>query len=200
MGRVINDTAQDFFRQLERNPIVPAARGDNGALKEALAGDFAAIFVLGGDLFSLIAQVELLDKRPRLFVNVDLVGGVAPDAAGIRFLSRYIDGIISTHRYTIELAKENGLITIHRLFAIDSGALRRGLNLIRKTNPDCVEILPGLAYPEISQRYRQTLSQPALAGGLIKTPDVARTILRAGAAGVSTSSPALWGLDLDPTT
>jgi glycerol uptake operon antiterminator len=34
--------------------------------------------------------------------------------------------VISTHRHVIELARETELLTIHRLFAIDSGAVERG--------------------------------------------------------------------------
>jgi len=75
-------------------------------------------------------------------INVDLVGGVSADASGLRFLSGRVEGIISTHRHVVELAKQAGPFTIHRLFAIDSGAVERGVKLIRRSQPHCVEILP----------------------------------------------------------
>jgi glycerol uptake operon antiterminator len=125
-------------------------------------------------------------------VNVDLVGGIASDASGLRFLSRYVEGIISTHRHVIELAKSSGLITVQRLFAIDSGAVERGLKLIRRAEPRIVEILPGLAYCEIADQYSEVLDLPVLAGGLLKSPEDISTILQAGAVGVSTSHQGLW--------
>lgn len=181
-----------FFHALRFNPVIPAVRGANDALEDALAGEHAAIFVLGGDIFEILERIEARSPRPFVCVNVDMVGGVAADASGVRFLSRHVDGVISTHRHVVELAKGVGLFTVQRLFAIDSGAVERGLKLIKRANPDSVEILPGLAYPEIAASYLKTLKQPALAGGLIKTQKTITTILEAGAAGVSTSEPAMW--------
>ncbi len=125
-------------------------------------------------------------------MNVDLVGGIASDASGLRFLSRYVEGVISTHRHVIELAKTSGLITIQRLFAIDSGAVERGLKLIRRAQPRFVEILPALAYREIARQYSEVLDLPVLAGGLLKSREDISTILEAGAVGVSTSDQGLW--------
>ncbi|MBJ6896438.1 glycerol-3-phosphate responsive antiterminator, partial [Vibrio cholerae] len=82
-----------------------------------------------------------------------------------------------THRHVVELARGAGLITIQRLFAIDSGAVDRGLKLIRRASPDCVEILPGLASPEIAVQYRRALDLPALAGGLVRDERTVRAIL-----------------------
>lgn len=184
--------AERFFRALEANPVVPAVRRPDGSLEKALAGSYAAIFVLGGDVFQLVERLERERRRPFVCVNVDMVGGVASDASGVRFLSRKVDGVISTHRHVIEMAKGAGLVTIQRLFAIDSGAVQRGLKVLRNSAPDGVEILPGIAYPEIAASYHECLSQPVLAGGLIKDPSTIRRILEAGADGVSTSTPSLW--------
>jgi glycerol uptake operon antiterminator len=172
--------------------VVPAVRGAGSALDGALAGEHAAIFVLGGDVFEILERVGRERRRPFLCVNVDLVGGIASDAGGIRFLSRNVGGIISTHRHVIELARGTGLLTIQRLFAIDSGAVERGLKLIKRASPDCVEILPGLAYPEIAGRYHEALDRPVLAGGLVRDRAAVSSILDTGAVGVSTSCQALW--------
>jgi glycerol uptake operon antiterminator len=192
VGKVVNHKAEAFFRELQRNPVVPAVRGPDSALEAALAGEHAAIFVLGGDIFRVLGRIATQSRRPQIYVNVDLVGGIAADASGLRFLSRHVEGIISTHRHVIELAKASGLITIQRLFAIDSGAVERGLKLIRRAEPQFVEILPALAYCEIADRYAEVLDLPVLAGGLLKSPEDISTILRAGAVGVSTSHQGLW--------
>ena len=192
MGKVVNHEAEAFFRALKANPVVPAVRGPDSALEAALAGEHAAIFVLGGDIFGVLKRISSRKRRPRIYVNVDLVGGIASDANGLRFLSRYVEGIISTHRHVIELSKSSHLITVQRLFAIDSGAVERGLKLIRRAEPEFVEILPALAYCEIAQQYSQVLDLPVLAGGLLKSRKDISTILKAGALGVSTSHQGLW--------
>ena len=192
MGKAVNHKAEAFFQALRANPIIPAVRGLDSALEAALAGDHPAIFVLGGDIFKVLGRVGSQGRRPQIYVNVDLVGGIASDASGLRFLSRRVEGIISTHRHVIELSKTSGLITIQRLFAIDSGAVERGLKLIRRAQPQFVEILPALAYCEIAGQYSEVLDLPVLAGGLLKSRENIATILEAGAVGVSTSDQRLW--------
>jgi glycerol uptake operon antiterminator len=184
-----------FMRSLKVNPVIPAVRGRDEDLERALAGDHAAIFVLGGDVFRMLERVRRRPyRRPFICVNVDMVGGVASDPSGIRFLAREVDGVISTHRHVVEIARSNGALAIQRLFAIDTSAIERGLKVLRQADPDAVEILPGLAFPEIVESYRAALSKPVLAGGLIKDGATAATILKAGAVGVSTSDHRLWKL------
>ncbi len=192
MGKTIDHKAAGFMGALRANPVVPAVRGPDSALEAALAGNHPAIFVLGGDIFKVLGRIGSQGRRPRVYVNVDLVGGIAADASGLRFLSGRVEGIISTHRHVVELAKTSGLKTIQRLFAIDSGAVERGLKLIRRAEPDFVEILPALAYCEIAERYSAVLDLPVLAGGLLETRNDISTILEAGAIGVSTSHQGLW--------
>lgn len=180
---------------LKVNPVIPAVRGRDGDLERALAGDHAAIFVLGGDVFRMLERVRRRPyRRPFICVNVDMVGGVASDASGIGFLAREVDGVISTHRKVVEIARSNGALAIQRLFAIDTSAVERGLKVLRQADPDAVEILPGLAFPEIVESYRAALNKPVLAGGLIKDRPTAAAILEAGAVGVSTSDHRLWKL------
>jgi glycerol uptake operon antiterminator len=184
-----------FLRALKVNPVIPAVRGRDGDLERALAGDHAAIFVLGGDVFRMLERVRRRPyRRPFICVNVDMVGGVASDSSGIRFLAREVDGVISTHRKVVEIARSNGALAIQRLFAIDTSAVERGLKVLRQADPDAVEILPGLAFPEIVESYRAALNKPVLAGGLIKDRPTAAAILEAGAVGISTSDHRLWKL------
>jgi glycerol uptake operon antiterminator len=123
-----------------------------------------------GDIFRVLEKVGAARRRPPVCINVDLVSGVSEDASGLRFLSGRVEGVISTHRHVVELAKQAGLFTIHRLFAIDSGAVERGVKPIRRAQPHCVEILPALAYPEVAAAYPELLERPVFAGGLLKEP------------------------------
>ena len=192
MGR--KNGERDFFAGLERAPVIPAVRGPEDALGAALSGPHAAVFVLGGDVFRVLEVVEEAGRRgrPAVCVNVDLVGGISADWSGLRFLAGRVEGIISTHRHVIELAKGLGLVAIQRLFAIDSGAVERGARLIGRADPDCVEILPALALPEVLALHPGLLERPVLAGGLLKSEDDVAALLAAGASGVSTSHEALW--------
>lgn len=184
-----------FLRALRVNPVIPAVSGVDEDLEKALAGDHAAIFVLGGDVFRVLEMAgRRRHRRPFICVNVDMVGGIAADASGINYLSDEADGVISTRRHAIEIAKKRRMITIQRLFAIDSSALNKGLKLIRQTDPDCVEILPGLAFPEVVNGHESLSSRPALAGGLIKDRATVSDIIESGAVGVSTSEKSLWKL------
>jgi len=192
VGKTIDHQAAGFMGALRENPVVPAVRGPDSALEAALAGNHPAIFVLGGDAFKVLGRVGSRGRRPQIYVNVDLVGGIASDASGLRFLSRRVEGVISTHRHVIELAKASGLTTIQRPFAIDSGAVERGLKLIRRAQPRFVEILPASAYCEIAEQYSEVVDVPVLAGGLLKSRGDVATILEAGAVGVSTSDQRLW--------
>ena len=183
-----------FLEGLRSAPVIPAVRGPDEALVAALSGPHAAVFVLGGDVFRVLERVQQAGRggRPAVCVNVDLVGGISADASGLRFLAGRVEGIISTHRHVVELAKGLGLVAIQRLFAIDSGAVERGARLIGRADPHCVEILPALALPEVLALHPGLLERPVLAGGLLKGEKDVAALLAAGATGVSTSHRGLW--------
>lgn len=184
---------RSLLEALKRKPVVPAVRSLDTEFEAVLAGNYAAFFVLGGDTFGLVERLQTVQRRPPVCVNVDLASGVSSDADGMRFLSRHVEGVISTHRRTIELADSAGLVTIQRLFAIDSGAVQRGLKMITRTGPGFVEILPAPAYPEIADYYREVCEIPVLAGGLVTSAAHVSSLLASGASGVSTSDNSLWG-------
>ncbi|AHY46305.1 Glycerol-3-phosphate responsive antiterminator (mRNA-binding) [Rubrobacter radiotolerans] len=183
-----------FVGLLKANPVIPAVREPGVDLERALSGDHAAIFVLGGDVFEVLRTVKRKYRRPSIFINVDTVGGIAADASGIKYLSGEVDGIITTHRNVVESARGTGLVTVQRLFAIDSSAVSRGVRLIRAADPDCVEILPAVAYPEFAALYEREVARPVLAGGLVRDFKTASRLVEAGAAGISTSERLLWKL------
>lgn len=190
--RVAEYTAVEFFRSLRRNPVIPAVRTEGEPLEKALSGEHPAIFVLGGSIFKLTRTIETHGGRPPVFVNVDLIGGIAGDKTGIDFLAQHVEGVISTNRHVIEMANSAGLITVQRLFVLDLGTTEKGLKLIKRAKPHCVEVLPALTYPLLVSRHPEMQNRPVLAGGLIKSPEDKSLILEAGAIGVSTSCEELW--------
>lgn len=172
--------------------MIPAVRGPDENLDLALAGNHPAVFVLGGNIFRLMEKLAGRPERPPVCVNVDLMGGVSGDAAGVEFLAENVESIISTNRHVIELANSAGLVTIQRLFALDLGSIERGLKLVKRANPQYVEVLPALTLPQVASYHPEILDRPMLAGGLVRSPEEVSFLLEAGAAGVSTSHQELW--------
>ena len=60
-----------------------------------------------------------------------------------------------------------------------------------RTLPDAVELLPGVAFLQVAEKFTSS-PIPVIAGGLIRTPDIARQIVAAGCRAVSTSNVKLW--------
>ncbi len=116
------------------------------------------------------------------------------DASGIRFLAQesQVDGIITTRSNLIQSAQKEGLVSIQRIFVLDSGSLLGGLNVIERSKPDAMEVLPGLILPAIIKKIRTKTSIPVIAGGLITRQEEVREILDAGAIGISTTSSRLF--------
>jgi len=187
-----------FLDVLKKKPVIAALRDVEHIPVEKLhkAG---ILFVLGGTIFDVPALVERARRLNQLiFIDIDLIKGVGKDHSGIRYLARegQVDGIITTKTNLIATAKENGLVTVQRIFVLDSESLVGGLNVVSNSKPDAVEVLPGLIVPKIIKRIRRRTSVPIIGGGLITESSEVEEILASGAVGVSTTSYHL----LDKTT
>lgn len=164
-------------------------------LEYALDKQARVIFLLAGDIYDLISLEKNTKKTGHLFLlHIDLIKGIARDQVGIRYLKQYfgIHGIISTHSNIIQQAKKQQLITLQRLFIVDSESLKTGARLVQSSNPDSVEILPGIILPDIKKTLLGLSLPPIVAGGLIKTRGDVDRILASGAVAVSTSQRDLW--------
>lgn len=183
----------DLLSTLAQSPIIAAVRDEN-RLRYALQTPVQVIFLLGGDLFTLPGQVQAVHAAGRMaFVHLDLVEGISRDAAGLRWIARMIKpaGILSTRAPLVKAASEEGLLTVLRMFMVDSSSLETGERMVRGCSPDLVELMPGLVTRAI-QLLGQRISPPVIAGGML---DIARDVeaaLSAGALAASTSSEPLW--------
>lgn len=128
-----------------------------------------------------------------MFVHLDMLHGISHDVDGLRFLKNYAgpDGIISTHSQTILSANRAGLLTIQRIFLLDSQSVQTGIAQVKTSHPDALETLPGLM-PDIVHRLIRRVSCPVIVGGLITKPEHIDQLLTVGASGVSTSTANLW--------
>ncbi len=184
----------NFFEALKEKPVIASVRSMED-LEYALEKQVQVIFILAGDIYDLIDIEKNAKKTEHLFLlHIDLIKGVARDQVGIRYLKQYfaIDGIISTHSNIIQYAKKQRFITLQRLFIVDSESLKTGARLVQSSNPDSVEILPGIIVPDIKNTLLGLHLPPIVAGGLIKTKADVDRILAAGAVAVSTSQRDLW--------
>lgn len=180
---------------LLENPIIAALRNYED-LETALTSKAAVVFVLFGDILNIkdICS-KLKEKNKIVFIHLDLIEGLRGEAAGIRYIKEYVrpNGIISTKPSNIKGAKQLGLYTIQRLFAIDSLSLATGIKSIHATNPNAVEVMPGVA-SKIIKNLQKQVNVYIIAGGLIESKKDVIDSLSSGALAISTSSRELWNL------
>ncbi len=187
---------EGFLNRLRDKPVIAAVRSEKN-LEAAAACPAAAVFLLCGSLMSLSGMVEQVHRMGKpVFVHLDLVEGLGRDNAAVDWCSLTLrpDGVISTRPQLLRYAHGHGLMTIQRLFLMDSESLQNGLRLLRSAPPDLVEVLPGLV-PKAISRLRESLQLPVIAGGMVTEEEDLRRALNAGACAVSTSEPGLWMLN-----
>ncbi|WP_035571590.1 glycerol-3-phosphate responsive antiterminator [Halonatronum saccharophilum] len=184
---------------LNKKPIIAAIK-DLNDLERVPIDKINVLFVLRGEISNL---AELVNKAIELdtlvFLHVDMIKGIGNDKEAIKYLAHEIgvDGIVTTKSYLINCAKKEGLITIQRLFLLDSESLRTGINIVNSTKPDLVEVLPGLVIPELIDDLKEKLDIPIIAGGLIKEFTQLKKLLKEDIIAISTSQKELWDCDFD---
>lgn len=186
----------DFLQALRINPVISGVRED-AMLDEALDSPVCAVFLLGGSIFDLPEKVGRIRRSgKRAFVHLDLCEGLKSDAAAVEWLFRRAqpDGLISTKASLLKTASSFNMLTIQRLFVMDSHAVAHGIKLLKSNPPDMVEVLPGLVYKGI-EALSHALPCPVIAGGMITEAREVRAALNAGAAAVSTSAASLFAHD-----
>ncbi len=166
-------------------------------LEIALNGKVNLVFVMMGSILnvkSIIDRIKAAGKHP--FLHMEFVEGIAPDRSGVAYIAQHIQptGIISTRSNIIRIAKEMKLMTIQRVFLIDHNAVAKGIKMIEQTQPDAVEIMPGVM-PRIISEVANLTPLPIIAGGLIDNQREIDSALEAGALAVSVGNSMFWGAD-----
>lgn len=164
-------------------------------LEIALAHGLPAAMLLKGDIFDVAQVMERANAAAmQVFIHLDLLEGIGRDRSGLRYLQQQlgVNGVVSTRSNLLKEAAALGMLTILRFFVLDSAAYATGIHLLSTVQPDAVEILPGVVLPHIAEEAARDISQPIIAGGIIKTEQDIRAILQAGATAVSTSRQHLW--------
>ncbi len=178
---------------LYENPVIAAIKGEQN-LKDVINSDVKVVFILGGSLLTSYKTIrQLMDHHKHTFVHVDLIGGLGIDEDAIRFIAEKWrpTGIITTRKNLIKSAKYHNLLTIQRMFLLDSTSIDSGIALAKSSGADFVELMPGLI-PKAIKRINKEIKQPIITGGMVTSQEEARLAIAAGAVGVSTSEKALW--------
>ncbi|MGN7308971.1 glycerol-3-phosphate responsive antiterminator, partial [Bacillus subtilis] len=141
-----------------------------------------------------VAQLRNLYQMARgreknMLLHADLVQGLKNDEYAAEYLCQHIRpaGLISTRASVIQKAKQKGITAIQRIFLLDTYALEKSYLLLSKTQPDYIEVLPGVISHIIAEVSIRT-GIPIIAGGLIRSPEEVELALEAGATAVTTSN------------
>ena len=181
---------KEVLQCLECNPVIAAVQQES--FTAAVNSPAQIIFHLGADINNIhdvIKQTHLAGKY--IFIHLDLAEAIGKDRSGIRFLADCgADGIISTRPQLIRYAKEQGLITVQRFFALDSKGIENIDEVAKNTCPNLMEIMPGVISKIISRFSNGKI--PVIAGGLIQTKTEVMDAINCGAAAVSTGNNDLW--------
>lgn len=175
---------------LERSPVIAAVRDD--LFSAAVMSPCEVIFYLKANINTLCRQCEIAHKNGKyLFVHIDLADGVGKDKSAVEFLTAMgVDGIVSTRANMIRWAKECGLMTVQRFFALDSQGITAIEEMLESSKPDMMELMPGVI-PKLVRRF-SVGPIPVIAGGLVQTKAEVTEAISAGAAAVSTGTQILW--------
>jgi glycerol uptake operon antiterminator len=154
-----------------------------------------AILLRHCNLFDFVTLMEVVQQRGyTVFVNVDHMDGIYPDAVGLSYLIKHlhITGIVSNHPKILSLGKSVGLETIQRIFAVDSTGLETAVESVDTSYIDMLDLSPALVIPSLPTDLLRYLPLPFIGSGLISTSRQVGEILRAGAVAVTAAKPELW--------
>ena len=176
--------------RLECCPVIAAVREPK--FQAALAAPVEVLFCLEAHLLTIARHtVQAHEAGKAIFVHLDLAEGIGKDREGLQYLAQCgVDGIISTRAQIIRIARELGLLTVQRFFALDSQGMDSVQEMLKNSNPHLMEIMPGVIPKAVSRFAKGPI--PVIAGGLIETKQEVTAALSSGAMAVSTGRKDLW--------
>jgi glycerol uptake operon antiterminator len=183
---------KEIMALLEDFPVIAAVKDKN--MTEAVSSPASIIFDLGANINTIKDVIDLAHQNgKKIFVHIDLAEGIGKDKYGIDYLcSLGVDGIISTRGNLIKAAKDRSLLTVKRVFTLDSQGVVSAMADIDDPAADIIEIMPGVI-PKIIERFARS-GKPIIAGGLIESKSEITAALSHGAMAVSTGKKELWYL------
>lgn len=151
------------------------------------------VFILSSSLQDILGVSRfLVAKNKSIYVNIDLIDGLASRDSAIKFLKEHIpcQGVMSSKAPLLRYAKTLGLETIHRLFVIDSASYRGLGKQMNLSQADLVTIIPG--WPQVIGWVHGFCNRPIIASGLVCTHEAVEQCLDAGATAYCTTDKDIW--------
>ena len=183
-----------FLSRLTVVPCCPATTTGE-QFRRALASRAEVVLILranGLELAPFIDQAHELGKL--VAVHLDLVSGLRGDRASVQWLSESgADAVISSRGHLMATIRHERMTAIQRFLLVRLTQISTGMAAIRRSEPDIVEVLPGVVLPQVRHMLPE-LGLPLMAGGFVRTIDDVRAILECGALAVTSSNEALWRL------
>lgn len=179
------------------NKKIAAAIRTEKDFSKALKSRVDVVFLLHSNIITVNQSVkEIHSAGKKAFVHLDFAEGIGKDRAGIEFLAKNgVDGILTTRTNIVRMAKEYNLTTVQRFFIVDSHSLNTSMESIKISKPDIIEIMPGIVTKKIKE-FREKITTPIIAGGIIETEQEVIAALEVGADIVSTGEVDLWNLNI----
>lgn len=189
-----SDRRRLLAQLLTQSRIIPTVRSPEFLIPAATAPG-KIVYFLCGDPENLPQMVDVVVANGKVaIVNIDLVSGLARDAAAIGFLARHkVQGIMSTHVEPLRVARHLGLFVIERTFLLDSAALYSSVHSLEQFEPDALEVLPAVVAPKMVTTLLELCPNlPVIAGGLVQTLREIEDLVQQGVSAVSLSESRLW--------
>ncbi len=187
-------SAAKMLTALQQCPIIASLQNAE-LIPLAVSSKVQVIMVSSGDIFNIVEMCRQLRQHNKIVLaHLDMIGGMGRDKVAVRYLKEKagVDGIVTPNGQLIASGRKEGLITAQRIFAHDTPSVTSGLNALRQSKPDFIEIMPGIAVLKVYEMIRRHFAEPVIAAGLIRSTQDVRQILKAGAAGADTSMQQLW--------
>lgn len=188
MGKIVD---------LVQSQIIASVKKEDD-IDNAIHSNANIVFLLTGNLITTKRYIERIQQANKeAFIHFDFIDGLANSKSAIEFVAEMWKprGIITTKSNLIQHAKNAGLLTVQRLFLIDRSAMKKGLEIAHRFNPDAIEVLPGIM-PSIIEELTKLTPLPIIAGGLISNEAEIMQGLEAGALAISAGNRKLWNINV----
>lgn len=173
--------------------ILPAVRSMKD-FEKLIGSEYKEIVVLDIHIGHLESHIKTFKSHGfEIYLHLDLIKGLSIDTSALEYIHQKFKptGIVTTRGRVIRRAKALGIKTILRVFIIDSSAIEKSIALVNQTEPDAIEVLPGVV-PKIVRLFSRDLPVDVIAGGLIDSKEEVDDAIEAGAQYVTTSNRTLW--------
>lgn len=177
----------------EGQTVIPAISSHQD-LDKFLKTDLEFGILMSFQLAQLPELVHTMQKHgKKVLVHLDMIKGLASDPYGAIYLIQKlrVHGIISIKPKVIELCKKRGVLGILRFFLKDTLSLHQSFDILKRVEPDAVEVLPAVK-TDIIDRIRANTGAKVLMGGLIHSRTQIDQCIDDGAIAVTVSNPELW--------